>query len=93
MLGRNAESPGRDRPGLEVGELRLSKDTVVCLIIRDERPFYPDLRERIKVGELLVVTPDDQRENTEDRLRAVGQRGPVRPRDGLSPDPPMGWVI
>jgi hypothetical protein len=27
--------------GLEVGELRLPKDTVVSLIIRDERPFYP----------------------------------------------------
>jgi potassium/hydrogen antiporter len=59
-----------------VGELRLPKDTVVSLIIRDERPFYPDLRERIKVGdELLIVTPEDQRENTEERLRAVGKRG------------------
>jgi potassium/hydrogen antiporter len=65
-------APGRDRPGLEVGELRLPKDSAVSLIIRDERPFYPDGRERIKVGELLVVTPEDQRENTEDRLRAVG---------------------
>ena len=62
--------------GVEVGELRLPKDTVVSLIIRDERPFYPDLRERIKVGdELLIVTPEDQRENTEERLRAVGQHG------------------
>jgi potassium/hydrogen antiporter len=62
--------------GVEVGELRLPKDTVVSLIIRDERPFYPDLRERIKVGdELLIVTPEDQRENTEERLRAVGKRG------------------
>jgi potassium/hydrogen antiporter len=62
--------------GVEVGELRLPKDTVVSLIIRDERPFYPDLRERIKVcDELLIVTPEDQRENTEERLRAVGKRG------------------
>ena len=27
--------------GIEVGELRLPQHTVVSLIIRDERPFYP----------------------------------------------------
>ena len=62
--------------GVEVGELRLPKDTVVSLIIRDDRPFFPDGRERIKAGdELLIVTPEDQRLNTEERLRAVGQGG------------------
>jgi cell volume regulation protein A len=62
--------------GVEVGELRLPKDTVVSLIIRDDRPFYPGGRERIQAGdELLIVTPEDQRANTEERLRAVGQRG------------------
>ena len=62
--------------GVEVGELRLPKDTVVSLIIRDDRPFYPVGRERIQAGdELLIVTPEDQRANTEERLRAVGQRG------------------
>ena len=62
--------------GVEVGELRLPKDTVVSLIIRDDRPFYPAGRERIQAGdELLIVTPEDQRANTEERLRAVGQRG------------------
>jgi len=62
--------------GVEVGELRLPKDTVVSLIIRDDRPFFPDGRERIKAGdELLIVTPEDQRLNTEERLRAVGQHG------------------
>jgi potassium/hydrogen antiporter len=72
--------------GVEVGELRLPKDTVVSLIIRHGRPFYPDLRERIKGGdELLIVTPEDQRANTEERLRAVGQRGRLarwRAREG-----------
>jgi potassium/hydrogen antiporter len=69
--------PPRSRlAGVEVGELRLPKDTVVSLIIRDERPFYPAGRERIKVGdELLIVTPEGQRTNTEERLRAVGQHG------------------
>jgi potassium/hydrogen antiporter len=62
--------------GVEVGELRLPKDTVVSLIIRDDRPFYPGGRERIQAAdELLIVTPEDQRANTEERLRAVGQRG------------------
>jgi cell volume regulation protein A len=72
--------------GVEVGELRLPKDTVVSLIIRDERPFNPDARERIKVGdELLIVTPEDKREDTEDRLRAVGRRGRLaRWRSGVS---------
>ena len=32
--------------------------------------------ERIQAGdELLIVTPEEQRVNTEERLRAVGQRG------------------
>jgi cell volume regulation protein A len=62
--------------GVEVGELRLPKDTVVSLIIREDRPFFPEGRERIQAGdELLIVTPEDQRLNTEERLRAVGQRG------------------
>ena len=45
----------------------------MSLIIRDDRqPLYPDLRERIKVGdELLVVVPGDQRGKIEDRPRAV----------------------
>ncbi len=62
--------------GIEVGELRLPRDTVVSLIIRDERPFNPAPRERIKMGdELLIVTPTAQRETTEDRLRALGRGG------------------
>jgi hypothetical protein len=57
----------------------------VFLIIRDDRlPFYPDLPQRIKVGdELLVVAPEDQRGNTEDRLRAVASAAgsPAHPTD------------
>ncbi|HEY5822013.1 MAG TPA: potassium/proton antiporter [Propionibacteriaceae bacterium] len=69
--------PPRSRlAGIEVGELRLPKHTVVSLIIRDETPFYPAGRERIKVGdELLIVTPAAQREITEDRLRSLGRGG------------------
>ncbi len=69
--------PAKSRlAGVEVGELRLGKDTVVSLIIRDERPFYPNSRERIKIGdELLIVTPSALRELTEDRLRELGRGG------------------
>ena len=62
--------------GVEIGELRLPKDTVVSLVIRDAAPFYPAPRERIKVGdELLIVTPAAQRTNTEERLRSIGRSG------------------
>jgi potassium/hydrogen antiporter len=73
--------------GVEVSELRLPRHTVVSLIIRDERPFYPSPRERIKTGdELLIVTPSAQREGTEARLREVGRGG--RLARWRSPDEP-----
>jgi len=62
--------------GVEIGELRLPRHTVVTLIIRNDTPFSPAPRERIRVGDaLLVVTPSAQRESTEDRLRVVGRGG------------------
>ena len=62
--------------GVEIGELRLPKHTVVSLIIRGDRPFAPAERERIKVGdELLIVTPEAQRVNTEQRIHALARGG------------------
>jgi cell volume regulation protein A len=62
--------------GVEVGELRLPEHTVVSLIVRDQAPFVPSPRDRIKAGdELLVVTPAAQREVTEERLRAIARGG------------------
>jgi cell volume regulation protein A len=62
--------------GVEIGELRLPRHTVVSLVIRDQTPFSPPPRERIKVGdELLIVTPAAQRHNTEERLRSLGRGG------------------
>ncbi len=62
--------------GIEVGELRLPRHSVISLIIRDEAPLVPVDRERLKIGdELLIVTPSAQRPKTEARLRALGQRG------------------
>jgi cell volume regulation protein A len=68
--------PASRLAGVEVGELRLPKHTVVSLIIREEAPFFPSARERIRVGdELLIVTPSAQRAATEERLRALGRGG------------------
>ena len=68
--------PGSRLAGVEIGELRLPAHTVVTLIIRNGEPFYPAPRERIRVGdELLVVTPSNQREVTQERLRLVGRGG------------------
>jgi potassium/hydrogen antiporter len=62
--------------GMEIAELRLPQHTVVSLIIRDAAPFTPSGRDRIKVGdELLIVTPSEQRDVTEERLRALGRGG------------------
>ena len=41
--------------GLEISELRLPKDAVVSLVIRGETPFTPAPRDRIKVGDELLV--------------------------------------
>jgi potassium/hydrogen antiporter len=70
--------------GVEVGELRLPRHTVVSLIIRDGRPFYPSPQERLKADdELLIVTPAAQRARTEARLREVGRAGRLARWRGL----------
>jgi potassium/hydrogen antiporter len=62
--------------GVEIGELRLGKNAAVPLIIRDDQPMVPGPRDRMVVGdELLVVTPSHLRTRTENRLRAVARGG------------------
>jgi cell volume regulation protein A len=62
--------------GVEIAELRLPQHTVVSLIIREGEPFNPAPRERLRIGdELLIVTPTAHREVTEERLRVVGRGG------------------
>jgi cell volume regulation protein A len=62
--------------GMEITELRLPTNTVVSLLIRGDRPFSPAGRDRIKIGdELLIVTPTAQRQVVEDRLRELGRGG------------------
>jgi len=62
--------------GVEISELRLPRDTVVTLIIRNQTPFAPSGQERLKVGdELLIVTPTSERERTEQRLALLSRQG------------------
>jgi cell volume regulation protein A len=62
--------------GVEVGELRLPPGASVSLIVREGRTLVPDIRTVLRRGDdVLVVTPRKLRERTEERLRAVSQRG------------------
>jgi potassium/hydrogen antiporter len=62
--------------GVEVGELRLPVGASVSLVVRDGHTMVPDARTVLRSGDdLLVVTPRKLRDQTEDRLRAVSQRG------------------
>ncbi|MBA8793912.1 cell volume regulation protein A [Friedmanniella endophytica] len=73
--------------GIEVGELRLPRHSVISLIIRDSAPMVPVDRERLKIGdELLIVTPSAQREQTERRLRALGRHGRLARWHAAEPD-------
>ena len=62
--------------GVEVGELRLPQGASVSLVVRGSESFVPDGRKVLRTGDdLLVVTPRQVRETTEERLRAVGRAG------------------
>jgi hypothetical protein len=64
-------APGVHKAHIELAGGR-SRSPMSLIIPDDRQPFYPDLRERIKVGdELLVVAPEDQGGKIEDRLRDV----------------------
>jgi len=74
--------------GVEIAELRLPQHTVVSLIIRDAEPFAPAARERLRVGdEMLIVTPTVHREVTEERLRVVGRGGRLARWRATGPPP------
>ncbi len=62
--------------GVEVGELRLPPGASVALIVRGEESEVPDGRTVLRRGDdLLVVTPRRLKEQTEERLRVVSERG------------------
>jgi cell volume regulation protein A len=62
--------------GVYLRELRLPRGATVSLVVRGEEAFTPDVETRLREqDQLLVVTAAGTRGATEDRLRAVDQRG------------------
>ena len=62
--------------GVEIGELRLPAGASVSLVVRDGKTFVPHRTDRLAVDDdLLIVTARNVREQTEQRLRAVGRHG------------------
>jgi len=62
--------------GVYVKELRLPRGAMVSLVVRDGAGFTPNEETRLReLDQLLVVTTAQVREATEERIRAVDQRG------------------
>lgn len=62
--------------GVTIKELRLPKNSVVSLVIRENEPFTPKADQIIRVGDdLLIVTSGADRHRVEARLRAISQQG------------------
>ncbi|CAI9402161.1 MULTISPECIES: potassium/proton antiporter [Aestuariimicrobium] len=78
---------GSKLAGVSVRELRLPKDTVVSLIIRDETPFAPTGRDRLEVGdEMMIMTPTQHRAKVEVRLTEIGRGGRLARWNGVRAD-------
>ena len=68
--------PGSKLAGVEIGELRLPVGASVSLVVRDGTTFVPHRTDRLSVhDDLLIVAARNVREQTEERLRAVGRHG------------------
>jgi cell volume regulation protein A len=62
--------------GVTVQELRLPAGASVALIVREGESFVPTSTTTLRHGDdLLIVTPRGLREETQQRLRAVGRQG------------------
>jgi cell volume regulation protein A len=69
--------PGGSRMhGVYVGELRLPVDASIVFLLRGGRRSVPDSSTRLRHGDkLLIVATEECRDETERRLRAIGQGG------------------
>ena len=62
--------------GVTIRELRMPKNSVVSLIIRDNEPFTPSGEHIVRVGDdLLIVTNSHDRRKVEQRLRSISSGG------------------
>ena len=74
--------------GTFVSELGLPGGSVVSLIVRSGQAQAVDEHSRIRAGDqLLIVSTEEGRESTEERLRAVGRDG--RLASWRRPQPPQ----
>ena len=69
-------APGSRLHGVTVRELRLPKNSVVSLVVRDGEPtaVRPDLIVRTG-DDLLIVTNGEDRRKVEDQLRSISSGG------------------
>ena len=62
--------------GVTIRELRLPRNSVVSLIIRDGEPFAPEAEQIVRTGDdLLIVTNGKDRPAVERRLRSIASGG------------------
>ena len=68
--------PGSGLIGTFITELGLPPDAVVSLIVRGDVALAPDAHTRIRSGDqVLIVSTEEARAATEERLRAVARSG------------------
>lgn len=77
---------GSNLAGVRVRELRMPRNAVVSLVIREGNSFAPHGESRLRSGdELLIVTPGQHRAEVERRLTEIGRGGRLaRWTDGLA---------
>jgi len=69
-------APGSRLHGVTVRELRLPKNSVVSLVVRDGEPTAVGPNLIVRSGDdLLIVTNGDDRRKVEDRLRSISSGG------------------
>lgn len=67
---------GSQISGVRVRELRMPRNAVVSLVIREGHSFAPHGDTRLRTGDdLLVVTPDRHRAEVERRFTEIGRAG------------------
>lgn len=62
--------------GVTIRELRLPKNSVISLVVRDGEPFTPKPEQIVRTGDdLLIVTNGTDRARVERRLRSISSGG------------------
>jgi cell volume regulation protein A len=68
--------PGSKLHGVSMREVRLPKNSVISLIVRDDESFTPHAEDRLHIGDdLLIVTRASDRRRVERRLKELSNHG------------------